>query len=170
MSKTTLYYTTLTTLWGLTAYASLKIAELPGNWGHGLCGPWGCAPPIQSLVACHLAWLATLLFVTEILLGYKYKSLNSWLFYGTMASAGLLLTGLISYEYVMWYLKVSEYQKSYFLQRIGFSISTHIELPIIQLVMTSGWLLLRKGLFAQSMHVDEIQISEDTISTEEATA
>ena len=87
-----------------------------------------------------------------------------------MASAGLLLTGLISYEYVMWYLKVSEYQKSYFLQRIGFSISTHIELPIIQLVMTSGWLLLRKGLFAQSMHVDEIQISEDTISTEEATA
>lgn len=45
-------------LWGGAAYGVLGLARLPGDGGaRGLCGPWGCLPPLQSLAAAHGFWL-----------------------------------------------------------------------------------------------------------------
>jgi hypothetical protein len=46
--------------WAAMLFAALSITNLPGNWGHSVCGVWGCGPPTQVLVGCHLAWFAVL--------------------------------------------------------------------------------------------------------------
>jgi hypothetical protein len=47
--------------WGLAAYGALCVARIPGDFGHSLCGPWGCLPPLQALAAMHLLWVVVLL-------------------------------------------------------------------------------------------------------------
>ena len=47
--------------WGLAGYAVLSLGQLPGEFGHSLCGPWGCLPPLQALAAMHLFWALALL-------------------------------------------------------------------------------------------------------------
>jgi hypothetical protein len=46
--------------WGLAAYGALSLAGLEGDFGHSLCGPWGCLPPVQALAAMHLFWAVVL--------------------------------------------------------------------------------------------------------------
>ena len=46
--------------WGLAAAGALSLASLPGDFGHSLCGPWGCFPPLQALAAMHLFWAVAL--------------------------------------------------------------------------------------------------------------
>jgi len=48
-------------LWGASLYGALSLRYLPGNWGHGICGPWGCGPTLQALVAYHTFWLMLLI-------------------------------------------------------------------------------------------------------------
>ena len=60
MSAATLKFCFGMTLWSGLLFGSLSVANLPGDWGHGICGPWGCGPPMQALVACHFAWLVVL--------------------------------------------------------------------------------------------------------------
>jgi hypothetical protein len=47
--------------WGLAAYGALSLSRIEGEFGHSLCGPWGCYPPLQALVAMHLLWVIGLL-------------------------------------------------------------------------------------------------------------
>ena len=46
--------------WGILLWGSLLVVKLPGDWGHALCGPWGCGPSMQALIGCHLAWFVLL--------------------------------------------------------------------------------------------------------------
>jgi hypothetical protein len=46
--------------WGLAAYGALSLTDLPGDYGHSLCGLWGCLPPVQALAAMHLFWVVVL--------------------------------------------------------------------------------------------------------------
>ena len=46
--------------WALAAFGALSLANLPGEYGHSLCGPWGCLPPLQALAAMHLFWVVVL--------------------------------------------------------------------------------------------------------------
>ena len=35
---------------------TLLIGRIQGDIGEGLCGVWGCFPPMQALVSMHLLW------------------------------------------------------------------------------------------------------------------
>ncbi len=128
--------------WGLTLTGTLSIANWPGNWGHGVCGVWGCGPPLQALVACHLSWLVVLL---PVLIGVRaYASAQTA---RRVAASGIIVAllgalGFVLHEYWTWYVPASEWLRSFFWRRVGFVILTTVEVPLLEFAGLSAILLL----------------------------
>lgn len=129
--------------WAATLVTTLSIANAPGHWGHGICGPWGCGPPLQALVACHAAWIVvllppTLLMRRKLSPGVRWKT--GWIVLG-FGMAGLIALGLS--ESLSWLSHADEWQRRYLPQRIGFVLLTLVDLPLLQLVAIGVSLLAR---------------------------
>ena len=132
-------------LWGLALWGALALRDLPGDWGHALCGPWGCGPPLQALLSIHAAW-AVLLWAPAFVLPRMYASRPARMRrIGTIvAAAGV--GGLIAIairESLFAGSSVSESAANYLLQRILFVIATSIDAPVVQ--ATIAGLVLRWG-------------------------
>lgn len=117
--------------WSGLLIGSLSIVNLPGDWGHGICGPWGCGPPTQALIACHLAWLVGLaLPAVFILRASRGMRLRVGLFLTFLSLA--VLMSVVVYQRLSWWPVASEWQRPYFWQRCAFSIATAVDMPIAQ--------------------------------------
>ena len=46
-------------VYGVGAFGALQLGRL--ELGHSICGPWGCGPPTEALLAMHCFWLVSLL-------------------------------------------------------------------------------------------------------------
>ena len=44
-------------VWAGIAYGVLSLRDLPGDYSHRFCGPWGCLPPLQAVAAMHGFWI-----------------------------------------------------------------------------------------------------------------
>lgn len=129
--------------WAAVLVATLSIANLPGHWGHGICGPWGCGPPLQALVACHAAWIVVLLPPALLLrrkLSYGVLRRTGWIVFG-LGAAGLIVLGLC--ESLFWLSHTDESQRRYLPQRVGFKLMTLVDVPLTQLVVVAVALLVR---------------------------
>ena len=129
-------------VWGLTLTGTLSIANWPGDWGHSVCGAWGCGPPLQALVACHVAWLVVL--IPPALITRRFVTTRTL----RLAAASMLLfaiTGALviaTHQYLTWLALASEWQRPFYYQRVGFVILTMIEMPILELAGLSTLILL----------------------------
>ncbi len=130
--------------WGIALTATLSIARLPGDWGHGVCGPWGCGPPLQALVACHLSWLVVLLPLASVSQTWLSRRQQQVLGIIVMVSGCAGLIGIATHEYGTWWPAVNEWQRGFFWQRVGFVIATWVDLPLVELIL-AGLLLLTLG-------------------------
>jgi putative copper export protein len=123
--------------WSGLLLGSLSIARLPGDWGHAFCGPWGCGPSIQALVACHLSWLVVLLPAAFLFANSSRVSPELVRRVGTLlvlaAIIGLLT--IVVYQRIIWLPAASDFQRPYFWQRCGFVIATSIDLPLLQVLL-----------------------------------
>lgn len=130
--------------WAAALIATLSIANLPGDWGHGVCGPWGCGPPLQALAACHAAWIVLLLPPT-LWMRWRFsvglRRQVGWFVLG-IALAGIVGLGLR--ESFTWLSQADEWHRPYFVQRIGFLLVTLVDVPLVQFVVV-GVALLVKG-------------------------
>lgn len=129
--------------WGLALTATLSVANWRGDWGHGVCGPWGCGPPLQALVACHSAWIVVLLPPTLLLRGrlspgVRWKT--GWIVFA-LGMAGIIGLGLS--ESFSWLSQADESQRQYLPQRIGFVLVTLVDVPLMQLVVVGVALMVR---------------------------
>ncbi len=129
-------------VWGLTLAVTLSIANWPGDWEHSVCGAWGCAPPLQALVACHVAWLVVLIppaFIARRFVTTKTlkRTSASTLFFAVTGSLVIAAN-----QYVTWLAYASEWQRQFYWQRVGFVILTTVELPILELAGLSTLILL----------------------------
>ena len=136
-------------VWGLALGACLSIANLPGNWGHWICGPWGCGPPLQALLACHLTWL-TLLLPPAVVVRRSDTIATRWLRLGGLlliVAATVAVASVIARERLDWWETASETHRDYLWQRCAFVVATTIDLPIVQGTLTGSYLLLasRRG-------------------------
>ncbi len=126
--------------WGVVLTGTLSIAKWPGDWGHSICGPWGCGPTLQALTACHLSWLAIALPLS--FLGVRHLRQRVHVLLGrtilVVSAAGLL--AFTCYEWRTWWSGASDWQRPYFWNRVGFSIITCVELPLLQLSVMGGLL------------------------------
>ena len=121
--------------WAIVLRMSLSIVNWPGDWGHGICGPWGCGPKMQTLVGCHVSWLILLIPITLITskqLAPKSRSICGILTI-VVALAGIL--GIAVYEYSTWRVTASEGLRGYFWHRVGFSVVNLVDLPLLELLI-----------------------------------
>lgn len=140
------------TLWGLTLAGTLSVARWPGNWGHSVCGVWGCGPPLQTLVACHVSWVVVLAPPALYLLSRASQreafaralSLTSIV---VLILAVTLVAIAAAHEYLTWYATASDFQKIYFCRRVGFVLITTVEVPLLEVAglatIVLTWLHLR---------------------------
>jgi hypothetical protein len=131
-------------VWAAAMVAVLSISESPGNWGHGICGPWGCGPPLQALLACHMAWLVVILPPVMWLRRSDHipARLRSQFGVSLCGATLLSLIVLVVYERTTWYPAVDEWQRGFFWRRIGFVIITSVDLPMGQSLLAGMLLVL----------------------------
>lgn len=132
-------------LWGLALWGALALRDLPGDWGHALCGPWGCGPPLQALLSIHAAW-AVLLWAPAFVLPRIYASRSAGMrrIGAILAAAGVGgLVAIAIRESLFAGSSASESAANYLLQRILFVIATSIDAPVVQ--ATIAGFVLRWG-------------------------
>jgi len=141
--------------WAATLLAVLSIANLPGEWGHSICGAWGCGPPTQALVGCHLAWLVVLIPVALMICRQSHRTVESSQRIGKLffLTGALLLVGVVLYQAATWWPTASEWQRSFFWQRCGFLIVTSVDVPMLQLLI-SGVIMIRRGRHSSSQQAE----------------
>ena len=124
-------------VWGLVLTGTLSISQWPGDWGHSVCGAWGCGPPLQALVACHSAWLVLLL--PMVIISQKWIPAKSTQIAAVIVLS-LTLVGLLGvavHEYLTWYERASAWQRPFYWRRVGFVILTTVEVPLMQALVLS---------------------------------
>ena len=47
-------------VWGGLLLACLSLRHLQALNQHSVCGPWGCGPPTNALLAVHVGWTAVI--------------------------------------------------------------------------------------------------------------
>lgn len=134
--------------WAALLAIVLSIASWPGDWGHALCGPWGCGPPLQALLACHLAWLVVLVPPAMALVQSPRVPRHLLQHIGTaLTMAGImLLLGLIAHELVVWWSMSGEWQRGYFWQRCGFVLATTVDVPTVELLLVGTYIRMSRRM------------------------
>ena len=122
-------------VWGLTLWGVLQLSNAPVLSSHSVCGIWGCGPPTNALLACHLGWLVFLLPVLPLTRRFgqqfpktSWAALNSFVVLGVL---GLLAVGL--HDLIFWYPTASDAARGYFMRRWAFSTITQTDLPMLEL-------------------------------------
>jgi len=133
-------------LWGTACLGVLRLQDLTHDFGHGICGAWGCGPPVQALLACHGFWtvnLAALLWVNHEWLPLLWER--------RLSNLGLLIAiggfvAVAGHLMLFWYPHAAETVRPYIVQRYLFSIATLVDVPLVQLTVfgIAGKWLARK--------------------------
>ena len=132
-------------LWAFAFWSTLKISNAPILQEHSVCGVWGCGPPTNALLACHLGWMVFL--APSIPLAFRLLakwprvfSVFWWVLCG-VGVAGLVSTGI--HELMTWYPNASALARSYFSRRWAFAVVTLTDFPMLQLLLYGvaglGW-------------------------------
>lgn len=136
-------YSLAAVAWCGAIWGTLQLQHLPSDSAHSICGVWGCGPPLPALLACHGFWVALLAFPTAVLCihvpAQRLRKLG--LFLVLAGIAGLL--GVAAWEGVQWWPRASVLQRQYVIQRYLFSVSTLVDLPLVQVVLAGLACLVR---------------------------
>ncbi|MFH1303678.1 MAG: hypothetical protein ABIK07_21690 [Planctomycetota bacterium] len=135
-------------IWSLALWGTLKIADLPLPPLHGVCGPWGCGPPLEALFACHGAWLVC--FIPAAWFGMQRFTTKQIFHIGcVLTSLGLMMILAVGlYERLIWLPQANEFARRFFLQRWAFSVVTMTDVPLIPITL-SGMIILFSSYYSR---------------------
>lgn len=99
---------------------------------HSVCGPWGCGPPISSLVAIHGFWLL-LLAPPAIVAALRLPArpvgiIGGWL----LAIAVLAIAAVATWQAVEWLPRFAEGEPTHYWRRVAFVLATLVDWPLLQ--------------------------------------
>lgn len=102
---------------------------------HGLCGPWGCAPPVSALITWHGFWLVLVApLMVLIALSWSPEVLRRVGL--VLALFGILgVAGIGVREAVNSLRSLGEGEPTYFVRRFLFSIVTLVDVPLITITL-----------------------------------
>ena len=130
--------------WAGALWAALNIMYLPGRWGHSVCGPWGCGPSTQVLVACHAAWIVVLLPCLGLIESWQSVKVCRRTGWGLVVTAVGGLAAVVAYQCLVWYPAAPTHLQPLLLRRCLFSIVTLTDVPLLQLLVAGLWLVRRR--------------------------
>jgi len=133
--------------WGLAGYAVLSLGQLPGEFGHSLCGPWGCLPPLQALAAMHLFWL--LVLVPPVGWGLaraqpaRLRLAGMLLFFGSLLGIAVV----VGRDLLAWLRSVPHEFRAYWARRALYTLGTLSDVPLLQGLLAGAvcWGVGRRG-------------------------
>ncbi|HUY92176.1 MAG TPA: hypothetical protein VMV10_25765 [Pirellulales bacterium] len=131
--------------WAAALYGALAISQFHGDWGHGVCGPWGCGPPAQALVSCHLFWVVLLVLPLCLVSAHSTTASLRRIGLGLLLGGVFGLFAVAVWQAVVWLPAVQGWSRSYFLQRYLFTLATLVEAPIAQISLAGAvlWRIAR---------------------------
>lgn len=133
------YIAGLTWTAGLYGVLQLQYLRVESLETHGVCGPWGCGPPIAALVACHAFWLALILPGAILASNFLSLKMISRLGFGLISFGLCGLVAVASWEAATWLPQASSWQRQFVVQRFIFAIVTTVDAPLLQsLVVGTG--------------------------------
>lgn len=124
-------------LWSSLIYGALQI-HFHGNLSrYSICGPWGCGPTANTLLAIHLMWLAILLPPAVYLQWRAYVSQFwmrriAWLMMIASISAVIII---ILWQWLVWLPAAGPLFRSYIWQRCGFAVLNTVDWPWLQILI-----------------------------------
>lgn len=133
-------YIVLPLVWGGLLLAALSAHEMQSLNQHSICGPWGCGPPTNALIALHTGWLVVLL-PPLLYLPWRLKLPRRAV---TITSLALIvvgiggLLGIVIWQWTVWLPNASEWAGPYIWQRCGFVIATASDWPLVQLIFAGA--------------------------------
>src|SRR6056297_585256 len=131
--------------WGVLLWGTLQMTHvsLPLPWDHGICGPWGCGPPMEALLACHFFW-AVLFFPIGIYCRGKLSEIRRRQLGMALVLIGLMWTGVILIQqWLTWYTDAADEVRQYYFRRIAFVIACNTDYPLIQVMGLGSCLMWR---------------------------
>lgn len=136
-------------IWAGCIIATLAIRNVPLGLEHGICGPWGCGPPTQALIACHLAWMVVLMPPAAWLAwsGSASKRMIRKIGMLLILIAGAAILAIIAGQRITWWQQAEPWQRQYFWQRCGFWLAAAVDLPITQSLIVGVVLRLTSRTF-----------------------
>jgi len=143
--------TTLLLAWAAALWGVLQIASLPGDWGHWICGPWGCGPPVQALVACHGFWTVLIAPVVGFSIYVGNSRHRRWWGRLFFLSGMLGIAAIIVYQVGIWLPEATPYQRPYLVQRCLFILATTVDVPLVPMTLAGLALWSSAALEEQRM-------------------
>lgn len=128
--------TTMAVLWAAAMLGVLQLQHLDlGQSSHAVCGPWGCGPPLQVLLACHGFWFVVLAPPTWVAcnrLPLPYLRTAGW----ALLAVGLAgLIGIGAWQVFDWLPGASATQRQYLFERYLFSIAVFVDVPFAEVFL-----------------------------------
>ena len=134
--KRILEFSVLPVIWGGILLSALSMHDMQGFGQHSVCGPWGCGPPTNALLAMHIGWAAAIwppLFYLPWRLSFSRKTVKGIVL--SLTAVGLTgLLAITAWQWIVWLPNASEWARSYIWQRCGFAILTAGDWPFMQLI------------------------------------
>lgn len=138
--------------WGGGMYGVLSIQRWQVSWAHVICGPWGCGPTAQSLIAYHGFWLL-LLGGGAIFLGLQAPNhVRRTIGYALVFVGLLVLMAVGVRELWTWLPQTAAAHNRYLWQRYLFVVATTPDIPAVQGVLVGLGLVIAGPRPASAHH------------------
>lgn len=134
-------------LWGGTLLGALSLHNFAALNVHSVCGPWGCGPPTNALIALHGAW-SVVLWPTLAVVANRFwtsKTFVRRLGIFCVIFGVLGITSISLWQLFYWWPQQSEFTRGFLLHRCGFAIVTTTDVPVVEVLLAGiGLLVIRR--------------------------
>ncbi len=153
--------TMMLVLWAAGLYGVLQMHRIDALDIHGICGPWGCGPPVAALISWH--GFSLLLAAPIVVLLVRVCSAISLRRIGLAAVSGgvpaIVSVGI--WQAVTWLPQIQKGQPSYFVQRYLFTIITMVDVPIIPVTLAGVAAVVGAKVKGQETPIGQVSLSQN---------
>lgn len=154
-------------VWAALLFGALSMAVMPLDWGHSVCGIWGCGPPTHVLAACHLSWLVILTPLSALVATrFSAPTVVRTAFFLVAGSVAVMLS-FLAYEAITWLPQSNSFQAGFFWRRWLFVMVTMVDVPVFETLLL-GLILIAPALLRNKRGARRAYSQSSQVDTEQS--